>query len=347
MRMRYIAGALCVLTILVVIPRDVLSTKYAGAFMEVGGGARALGMGGAFVAVAGDASTVYWNPAGMSDLGRRQALAMHSERFGGMVDFNFGAYVQPTGLLPAERKAAFGFALLHLGIEDIIVTNHLGFMDLDSDGVPDFDQGEYLTLNGQRFEDFANLPRESDNSFALLSAFAMDSHFGLVGGALKLIYVDAIAGQTSTGIGIDLGYLCRDAIVEHLDLGVKLQDATGTYLSWSTGRNEFILPVLKLGAAYEVVSSALKGSLLLAFDADLYFENRQTASQLWQGRTSADLHFGGELVFQDRVMVRGGIDAGNPTAGAGLRIGFLGFDYAYLHHDDFEATHRVSALANF
>ena len=46
-------------------------------------------------------------------------------------------------------------------------------------------------------------------------------------------------------------------------------------------------------------------------------------------------------------MVRGGLDTGNWTAGAGLKISFLGFDYAYLHHDNFEATHRVSVLADF
>ena len=41
------------------------ATKYAGAFMENGGGARALGMGGAFTAVADDPSTTFWNPAGL------------------------------------------------------------------------------------------------------------------------------------------------------------------------------------------------------------------------------------------------------------------------------------------
>jgi hypothetical protein len=62
---------------------------------------------------------------------------------------------------------------------------------------------------------------------------------------------------------------------------------------------------------------------------------------------STDLHVGAELSFQEKVMIRGGLDAENYTAGAGIYFGSLGFDYAYLHHDDFEATHRVSALANF
>src|SRR5271157_5990169 len=39
--------------------------EYAGESLAIGVGARALGMGGAFVAVADDASTSYWNPAGL------------------------------------------------------------------------------------------------------------------------------------------------------------------------------------------------------------------------------------------------------------------------------------------
>src|SRR5262249_40826491 len=41
------------------------ATKYAGEFMKIAVGARAVGMGGAFSAVADDATSPYWNPAGM------------------------------------------------------------------------------------------------------------------------------------------------------------------------------------------------------------------------------------------------------------------------------------------
>jgi hypothetical protein len=338
--------ALCALCLLVVVPVCANATKYAGAFMEVGGGARALGMGGTFLGVANDASTVYWNPAGVSGFDKRQVLLMHSERFGKLVNYNFGAYVQPTGLLSAEREAGFGFALLHLGVDDIIVTNHLGIHDVNGNGIIDNSE-EYLTLNGERFDDYSLLPRESDNSFALLSTFAMNSGYGLVGGTLKLIYTNSVAGYSSTGIGIDLGYLYRDLLVENLAVGVKLQDLTGTYISWSSGRNEYIRPVVKVGAAYKIVSKAMRGSLLLALDSDFHYENRKNAAQYWVGSASADVHAGAELSFQDKVMVRGGLDSGNWTAGAGLRISILGFDYAYLHHDDFEATHRVSVFASF
>jgi hypothetical protein len=71
------------------------ATKYAGAFMEDGGGARALGMGSAFVAVADDASAAFFNPAGIVDAQRVELMLMHSERFGDLVDRDYFSYVQP------------------------------------------------------------------------------------------------------------------------------------------------------------------------------------------------------------------------------------------------------------
>ena len=47
----------------------------AAPFLEIGIGSRAIGMGGAYVATANDASAMYWNPAG---IGRLQALEVMS-----------------------------------------------------------------------------------------------------------------------------------------------------------------------------------------------------------------------------------------------------------------------------
>lgn len=49
---------------------------FDGQFLKIGVGARAAGMGGAFVAVADDASAVFWNPAGIARLDEdKQELA--------------------------------------------------------------------------------------------------------------------------------------------------------------------------------------------------------------------------------------------------------------------------------
>ena len=296
-------------------------------------------MGGAFTAVADDASTVYWNPAGMSGFKKRELLLMHSEQFGNLVNHNFVSFVSPTkSLVSAKREGAFGIALVHMGIDDIIVTKDLPFIDRNGNGV--FDEGDQVIY------DPANLKKESNNDYAFFGSFAAKTGWGRVGGSVKFLYTNTIAGYSATGIGLDLGYLYR-GVVDNLDVGVKLQDITGTFISWSSGHNEFIAPAVKLGTAYTIESKGLNGAIVLAADGDFYFENRQTASQFWVGATSMDLHLGLELIFQEKVMVRGGSDAGNLTAGAGFKIGFFGFDYAYLHHEDFDATNRVSAFVQF
>jgi len=51
----------------------------AATFLEIGVGARATAMGGAYAAVANDASALYWNPAGIVWVEGVQAEFMHSE----------------------------------------------------------------------------------------------------------------------------------------------------------------------------------------------------------------------------------------------------------------------------
>ena len=42
----------------------------SAAFLEIGPGARSLGMGSAYVSVADDASSIYWNPAGIVNVNK-------------------------------------------------------------------------------------------------------------------------------------------------------------------------------------------------------------------------------------------------------------------------------------
>ena len=70
--------------------------KYGGDFLSVGGGARPLGMGSAFTSVTGDVLSGYWNPAGLSQVRDWQFAYMHSERFSGVVGYDYGAIAMPV-----------------------------------------------------------------------------------------------------------------------------------------------------------------------------------------------------------------------------------------------------------
>jgi long-subunit fatty acid transport protein len=52
------------------------------AVFDIGMGARALGMGGAFVAVADDANAIYYNPAGLANVEGHKVTSLYSTLMG-------------------------------------------------------------------------------------------------------------------------------------------------------------------------------------------------------------------------------------------------------------------------
>ncbi|MEW5884649.1 MAG: PorV/PorQ family protein [Armatimonadota bacterium] len=76
-------------------------------FLTIGPGARALGMGGAYSALGGDAGAIYWNPAGLSRVERREFTASHAELFES-TRHDFAAHAHPV------RVGVIGGALTYL-----------------------------------------------------------------------------------------------------------------------------------------------------------------------------------------------------------------------------------------
>jgi hypothetical protein len=86
-----------------------------GNFLKIGIGARAVGMGEAFVAVANDPSTIYWNPAGVASLIRNEALVSHI-RWPADISYEHLTYVMPSTKLGGSFGVQFG--LLHTDIQE-------------------------------------------------------------------------------------------------------------------------------------------------------------------------------------------------------------------------------------
>ena len=86
-----------------------------GNFLKIGVGARAVGMGEAFVAVANDPSTIYWNSAGVASLIRSEALVSHVE-WPASISYEHLTYIHPSKKLGGSL--GFQLGLLHTDIEE-------------------------------------------------------------------------------------------------------------------------------------------------------------------------------------------------------------------------------------
>ncbi|MEX2117945.1 MAG: PorV/PorQ family protein, partial [Bacteroidota bacterium] len=147
----------------------------AAKFLSIPVGARALGMGGAFVAVANDASGLYWNPAGISKIGRNEAILSHSSWIAG-IDFNFAGFVLPLG-----EHQSLGISLTSLTMDE---------MERTTEDQPD-GTGEFFTVGSI--------------AFGLTYARDLTDWFS-IGGTVKYVS-EHIWNSTATGIAVDIGTL--------------------------------------------------------------------------------------------------------------------------------------------
>src|SRR5438445_6968526 len=85
----------------------------AAKFLSIPVGARAVGMGGAFVAVADDASSLYWNPAGIARLSQSEAIFHHANWIADM-NFNFGGVA-----VPIEGLGTVGISFTSLTMDEM------------------------------------------------------------------------------------------------------------------------------------------------------------------------------------------------------------------------------------
>jgi hypothetical protein len=302
------------------------AAKYAGEFLNFGLDARALGMGGAFFSLASGGFAAYWNPAGTA-VSERQLTFNHSSNFDDLASYDALGYTQPV------KNGGLGIVFLRFSVKDIPYTND-ALVDLNGNGL--MDPGERL--------DYSRITNITDTESALFLNYSRpwDDQLSL-GANLKLISKKAGPYQ-AWGLGADLGALYL--LPSGLSLGLNLSDISTTYLAWDTGTREVIIPTARAGFSWKPV---LRGQrpLILALGLDLRFEGRAAAAQYHLGGVSADAHYGMEYVIRQRLSLRLGADQGRLAAGAGLRLGRLGFDYAYLGSQDLGSSTRISAFIVF
>lgn len=324
--MRNIRWGVLVMLLLTSLANGQTVAKYAGEFMSIGVGGRALGLGGAHVALANDATAGYWNPGALARINYPEVIVMHDERFGNLINYDFASVA-----IPYSTDVSLGLSILRLGVDGIPDTRNAW---IDSNGNGIFDNVDRL--------DYDKITYFNAADWAIYFTYAKQVSADFMYGAnVKLIRRD-LAEASATGIGFDVGALYSP--LPNLYLGVNAQDITTTLVAWSTGRNELVTPTVKLGTTYFL--DLFGGRFAPALDVDLRFENRRFASIANIGPVSIDPRAGLEFDYKNTVALRVGYsDVKQITVGAGLHLRMIDVDYSFAKFGGDETlgnTHRIS-----
>lgn len=92
------------------------------AFENVNIGARPMGMGGAYSAIADDTTAIFWNPAGLAKASNRQVGLSYLELYG-MVNYNFVSLVNPVN----KTDALAGYLMSSNDSDHLYRETTLGF----------------------------------------------------------------------------------------------------------------------------------------------------------------------------------------------------------------------------
>jgi len=111
---------ICIFMLLFSFSQVYAVSEAAVLFLMISPGARASGMGEAFVALADDATAVFWNPAGLAFQEGRELTLMHANwlpQFGSDLFYEFGAYRQSF-----EGIGTVGLNITYLNLGKQIIT---------------------------------------------------------------------------------------------------------------------------------------------------------------------------------------------------------------------------------
>lgn len=327
------------------LPGQAQFRKYSNEFLNIGAGARSLGMGGAGITTTADATAGYWNPARLAAIQNNPQLTlMHAEYFSGIGKYDFAGLAVPT----ADGRRTLGFSLMRFGIDDIPNTLFL----VEPDGRPNynnietFSSADYAFMFGMS----QHLLQSDDKDIA-------------VGGNIKVIHRNIGSFAKAWGFGFDFGFNMRS---ENWSVAAVLRDGTTTFNMWNfrfTERekqalylaqndipqqsSEITAPRLLLGAAHRFYLNE-KTNLLAELQLDNTFDGRRN-TLVSTKFISIDPRLGLELNVADVFSVRGGVsnfqqalkdgDTTNkkkvwifqPSLGAGFKIKNVKIDYAFTN----------------
>lgn len=280
-----------------------------GQFLSWGAGARSLGMGKAFFAVSDDASATYWNPAGLTQIDRREVMALHVNLFADTA-YDFISYVHPT-----PNLGVFGVNLTRLysgGFEKIEIT---------------FDNTKTDII------DIRNVGYFDDTQLALTAAYGKKIKENISAGVSMKYISHTLDSSTNGFITFDTTLLIEGVNDRFKDL--KAAFGIQNLLSTKFGDTDDKLPlIMRAGVSHPF----LRKKLTVAFDIDKNLKANlgwHIGAEYWLVNFACmRLGFEGEQGIRET------------SAGFGFKYKDYGLDYSFALHD-LGLSHRISGSWRF
>jgi hypothetical protein len=295
-------------------------------FLSIGLSPVALGMGEAYVAVANDASSVFWNPAGLANVKGKAIFFGHTEW---IVDTRLPAFVYITDIGTFGKLGFFVGGVYSSNFEEVRLTP----------------QGD-IQFTGKTFS-YIGIQAGLSYARYFTDRFA-------VGVNLKGVYEGYGDYTNCATVALDAGTYFHTGW-KTLRIAMSLQhlgpDMTpsGTYILWESKAGNLVetekkyrsypLPmVFRLGAAMEVYKDALH-RVTIATEAVHPNDNVETIA------------FGTEYSFAELLFLRVGYninkDEGGFSAGAGFAPGNISLDYSFSDFGSLPDIHRLGLSLRF
>ncbi|MCB9211759.1 MAG: PorV/PorQ family protein [Ignavibacteriales bacterium] len=301
-------------------------------FLQIPVGARAEAMGGAIIGLTDDASSLFWNPAGIVKINNFDAHFSYMNWFD-LFDFSAASMVYNI-----ENVGLFGAS---------IVSMSTGKMEITTEENPNG--------TGQYFD-------AGDIALALSYGRSLTDKFA-VGVTVRYIS-QRIWNETAEGIAFDIGTqynldfqnLTIAMCMTNFGADMKF-DGTDLDFVYRQDNNYPLSRLVPSRLATDYFPLPLNFQIGIGFDVFKYdFIKMIGAIDVTHPNDNKErAHFGTELSFFDRFFIRGGYKYNYSdqdfTFGAGANILFqntsVKFDYAYSLYDILPSVHRISINLGF
>jgi hypothetical protein len=298
----------------------------AAEFLQIGAGARSLGMGEAFTAVADGPDAAYWNPAGLSRMTRPEATYSRTELPAGL-NHDFLAFGMPVHFL----QGTLAFAVTRLSQDSLALVNASnqpqGSFSPHSEVYAlayghSFESNDVVTTSRDYFRETWNIPRAErpyeDEDEPWTGEIA-------AGASVKVIN-ENLGTRSASSFAVDGGGLFRPTGMHELILGGAVRNI-GTKLNFIDDSEP--LPALFAGSvAYDLRTDDWRLLPALEIDApyagNVYGKIGVEATKRISSGTTAALRLGYTSVSVADLGYLSGL-----TAGVGLNVGKFTFDGAF------------------